>query len=109
MGNIAMAVNEDIKSRVTYSVVMKRLNPDDMQSFILDQFDRAGLGHNTFTEGALDLVVRSSEGVLRAARNLSVSCLLEGLRAQTRTIDIDQVNKVLIQPHWRKDDNLPQY
>jgi len=109
MGNIALTVNEDIKSRVTYSVLLRRLDPDDMQAFILAQLDRAGLGHNVFTAAALDLIVRSCEGVLRKARNLCVSCLLEGLRARTKTIDIDLVNAVLIQPHWRKDQDLPQY
>ena len=109
MDSLALSVNEDIKSRVTYSALLRRINPDDMQAFILAQMDVCGLGHNTFTEGALDLVVRSGEGVLRKVRNLCLSCLLEGLRAQTRTIDIDIVNRVLIQPHWRKDNDLPQY
>lgn len=109
LSNIALSVNEDIRSRVTYSNIMKRLNPDDMHGFILGQLDRAGLGHNTFSQAAIDLVVRSAEGVLRRARNLCVSCLLEGVRAQSRNIDIDLVNKVLIQPHWRKDHDLQQY
>ncbi len=34
MAHLALQANEDIRSRVTYSVVMKRLNPDDMESFI---------------------------------------------------------------------------
>jgi len=109
MGNIALIVNEDIRSRVTYSALMRRLDPDDMKSFILGQLDHAGLGHNVFTAAALDLIVRSAEGVLRKARNLCVSCLLEGVRARTKTIDIDLVNSVLIQPHWRKDHDLQQY
>ena len=109
MGSLALAVNEDIRSRVTYSVLLRRLNPEDMANFILAQLDHCGLGHNTFTEGALDLIVRSSEGVLRKARNLCLACLLEGLRAQNRHLDIDIVNRVLIQPHWRKDNDLPQY
>jgi type II secretory pathway predicted ATPase ExeA len=109
LGNIALAVNEDIKSRVTYSVIMPRLNPDDMRSFILGQLDRAGLGHNTLTGNALDLIVRSSDGVLRKARNLCLSCLLEGLRARTKTIDLDQVNRVLIQPHWRNERDFEQF
>ena len=109
LGNIALAVNEDIKSRVTYSVIMPRLNPDDMRAFILGQLDRVGLGHNTLTENALELIVPSSDGVLRKARNLCLSCLLEGLRARTKTIDLDQVNRVLIQPHWRNDRDLEQF
>lgn len=104
---LSLSVNEEIRSRVTYSVVLPRLAPEDLQAFLLAQFDRAGLGHNTFTEEALALLVRSSEGLLRRARNLCISALIETVRDQTRTVDIKQVNRVLLQPHWRKDYDLP--
>jgi hypothetical protein len=71
------------------------------------QLDRAGLGHNTFSAEALALIVRSGEGLLRRTRNLCVSSLLEALRDQTRIVDLKQVNRVLIQPHWRKDCDAP--
>lgn len=104
---LSLSVNEEIRSRVTYSVVLPRLAPEDLQAFLLAQFDRAGLGHNTFTQEALALLVRSSEGLLRRARNLCISALIETVRDQTRTVDIKQVNRVLLQPHWRKDYDLP--
>ncbi len=63
--NMALKVNEDIKSRVTYSTALKKMNPDDMEAFILRELDQAGLPHNTFTEDALSLVIRSCEGILR--------------------------------------------
>ncbi|MBN2738174.1 MAG: AAA family ATPase [Spirochaetales bacterium] len=98
-----LKVNDDIKSRITYSVVLKRLGPEDMKAFILKQLDLAGLGHNTFSEEAIDLIVRSADGVLRRTRNLCIGSLLEALRAQKKIIDIDLVNRVLIQPHWRNE------
>jgi type II secretory pathway predicted ATPase ExeA len=104
-----LGVNRDIKSRVTYSVITKRLSPDAMRDFLLRELDRAGLGHHTFSQGALELIVRSADGVLRQARNLSVGCLIEGVRSATRTIDIDQVNRVLRQPHWQKDADLTDF
>ncbi len=58
LNNISLSVHQDIKSRVTYSVILLRLNPDQAQAFILDQLDRAGLGHNTFSDEALALIVR---------------------------------------------------
>src|SRR3974390_3126544 len=67
----------------------------------------AGLGHNTFSQEALALIVRSGEGLLRRTRNLCVSCLIEAVRDQTRIVDLKQVNHVLIQPHWRKDCDQP--
>jgi hypothetical protein len=70
-----------------------------MRGFILRELDRAGLGHNTFTQPAVDLIVRSADGVLRQARNLCVGCLIEAVRSASKTIDIDNVNRVLLQPH----------
>ena len=79
-----------------------------MKAFILSELDRIKLGHNTFTEDALDLIVRSSDGVLRKTRNLCLSCMLEAVRLRTRIIGLDTVNRVLIQPHWRKEQDLGQ-
>ena len=58
LANLDLGVNQDIKSRVTYSVVLKRMNPDAMRAFLLREIDRAGLGHNTVTPPAVDLIVR---------------------------------------------------
>lgn len=105
--SLALSVNEEIRSRVTYSVVLPRLSPESIQQFILAQLDQAGLGHNVFTPEALALIIRSSEGLLRRTRNLCLSSLIETVRDQTRSVDLKQVNRVLIQPHWRKDCDSP--
>ena len=60
-----------------------------------------GLPHATFTEEAVNLIARSSEGTLRAVRNLCVGALIEAVRDQTKTVGLKQVNAVLLQPHWR--------
>lgn len=65
LSSISLATHEDIKSRVTYSVVMPKIAPDDMQAWILSELDKAGLGHNTITQDALALIVRSAEGLIR--------------------------------------------
>ena len=77
---------------VAVNIRVKRCDPD---------------GHNTLTEDALALVVRSSEGILRRIRNLCLASLIEAVRDQTRIVDLKQVNAVLIQPHWRKDCDNP--
>ena len=105
--SLALSINEEIRSRVTYSVVLPRLSPETIEQFILSQLDRAGLGHNTFTAEALALIVRSGEGLLRRTRNLCLSSLIEAVRDQTRIVDLKQVNRVLVQPHWRKDCDTP--
>ena len=106
LANMSLKVNDDIKSRITYSTTMKKLNSDDMEQFILDQLDKVALGHNTFTQDALSLIVRSADGVIRRCRNLCLSCMLEAVRAHNKNIDIDIVNRVLIQPHWRNEYDM---
>jgi hypothetical protein len=107
--DLDLGVNQDIKSRVTYSVIAKRLTAEALREFVHRELDRVGLGHNTFTQPALDLVARSAEGVLRRARNLSLGCLVEAVRGANRTIDIDTVNRVLMQPHWQQDVDRVEY
>jgi hypothetical protein len=97
-------VNEDIKNRVTYSVLMQKLAPDSVEGFIRAELDKVALSPGTFTDDALGLIVRSSEGVLRRARNLCLGSLLEAVRDRTKTVDLKQVNRVLLQPHWRQRD-----
>ena len=106
LANMSLRVNDDIKSRITYSTTMPRLNPDDMHQFILTQLDAAALGHNIFTPDAIALIVRSADGILRRCRNLCISTMLEAVRARTKSIGIDIVNKVLIQPHWRNEFDM---
>lgn len=79
LANLDLAVNQDTNNRGTYLVIAKRLNPEALRDFILRDLDRVGLGHNTFTPPAIDLIVRSAEGVLRRAKNLCVGCLIEAV------------------------------
>jgi len=106
MHKLRLTVNEDIRSRITYSVKVPRLNPDDIKTFIFAQLDRIKLGHNVFSEDAVELIVRSSEGILRRTRNLCISAMLETVRDRKQVVGLDQVNRVLMQPHWRKDHDL---
>jgi type II secretory pathway predicted ATPase ExeA len=104
---LGLSINEEIRSRVTYSVVLPRLAPETIEAFVLSELDRAGLGHNTFSPDALALIVRSGEGLLRRTKNLCLGSLIEAVRDQTRTVELKQVNRVLVQPHWRKDCDQP--
>ena len=108
LGSINRIVNEEIKSRVTYSVTLTKLNPDQIRNFIRAQLDTCGLPHRTFSDEALELIVRTAEGILRRARNLCVASLLEAVRHQTKIVELPQVNAVLLQPHWRKEQDFLQ-
>jgi len=105
--SLALSINEEIRSRVTYSALLSRLAPETVEQFILDQLvpatdDQPGQGSE-----ALALIVRSGDGLLRRTRNLCLSSLIEAVRAQTFIVDLPHVNRVLIQPHWRKDCDQP--
>lgn len=93
--------NLDIKNRVTYSAKLDQLTPSTLKDHIHQQLDLVGLPHTTFTEEALNLILRLSEGTLRAIKNLCLGSLIEAVRDQTKTVDLKQVNAVLMQPHWR--------
>ena len=54
------------------SALMKSMAPDTLEAHIHARLDHAGLPHHTFTDDALHLVLRVSEGVLRAVKNLCV-------------------------------------
>jgi type II secretory pathway predicted ATPase ExeA len=110
LSSLGLAINQDIKSRVTYSVITRRLADDVMREFIHRELDRIGLAHNTFTSGATELIIRSVDGVLRRCRNLCLSTMLEAVCAAAgRTIDIDVVNRVLLQPHWQTQVDLTDF
>jgi type II secretory pathway predicted ATPase ExeA len=106
LNRLSLTTNEDIKSRVTYSVLLQKLAPDDTERFIRAELDKVALGHNTLTDDALSLIVRSSEGRLRSAKNLCLGALLEAVRDRTKVVDLKQVNRVLLQPHWRTETPL---
>lgn len=100
---LQLRVNHDLKSRITYSAKLETLTSQHLTDYILAQLDRAGLPHATFTEEALNLITRASEGTLRAVKNLCIGSLIEAVRDRTKTVDLKQVNAVLLQPHWRHD------
>lgn len=65
----------------------------------------ATLTHNTLDEDALGLIARSSDGLLRAARNLTLASLIEAVRTQCRHVSLELVNRALMQPHWRRAES----
>jgi type II secretory pathway predicted ATPase ExeA len=91
----------DLKSRITHSAKIDALAPPALTAYVHGQLDLAGLSHSSFTDDALSLILRTSEGTLRAVKNLCVGALIEAVRDQTKTVDLKQVNAVLMQPHWR--------
>ena len=103
---LRLTVNQDLHSRLTYSATLRKLAPDAMEAFVLGQFDRCGLPHHTLTPEALALIARASDGVLRAARNLTLATLIEAVRVQKKQAGLELVNKALLQPHWRSLDEL---
>lgn len=103
---LSMLNNQDIKSRITYSATLKRLNDEDLTDFIHQQLTQAKMSITTFDEGAMTLILRHSEGNLRLCRNLCMGSLIEAARETQKTVTITHVNHVLVQPHWRSHQQL---
>jgi type II secretory pathway predicted ATPase ExeA len=108
--SLQLRPQQDLKSRVTYSAKIDTLAPSALIAYIHSQLDRAGLPHHTFTDEPLNLILRLAEGTLRSVKNLCIGSLIEAVRDQTKTVDLKQVNSVLMQPHWRHNpqDELAQ-
>lgn len=106
MTTIKRRDNEDIRSRITQSSEFKSLSPNDMLDYMHRQLDQSGLPHNTFTEAAINLILKVNNGNLRATKNLCLGGMQEALRSQTRTVDHHEINRVLDQPHWQQSNML---
>jgi len=103
---LSLNVNQDIKSRITYSASILPLNDDDMETYIVKELEAVRLGINTFDPNAIELIIRSAQGNLRLCRNLCYGSLIEACRETKKQITITHVNAILVQPHWRSHDEL---
>ena len=103
---LSMMVNQDIKSRITYSQHLLPLNDEDMEQYIIKELESVRLGINTFDSAATELIVRSAQGNLRLCRNLCYGSLIEACRETKKIVTISHVNNVLVQPHWRSHEEL---
>jgi MSHA biogenesis protein MshM len=103
---LSMRINEDLKTRITYSKNILPLNDNDLEQYIIKELEAVKLGINTFDQGAIELIIRSVTGNLRLCRNLCYGSLIEACRDGKRIVNIKHVNNVLIQPHWRSHDEL---
>ena len=104
LARLALAVNEDLRSRVSYSALLRPLAPEDIEAFILRELDRCGLAHSRIDTAALHLIAASCGGILRHAVNLTTAALIQTVRTQNTTTTTAHVNTALMQPHWREHD-----
>ncbi|MFS1524420.1 ExeA family protein [Microbulbifer sp. 2304DJ12-6] len=103
---LSMNLNQDIKSRITYSENIAPLNDEDLERYIVRELEVVRLGINTFDAASMELIIRSAQGNLRLCRNLCYGSLIEACRESKKIVTISHVNSVLVQPHWRSHDEL---
>jgi len=103
---LTLNINQDIKSRITYSANIIALNDDDLTQYIAKELEAVRMGANTFDDAAIELIIRSAQGNLRLCRNLCYGSLIEACRETKKVATINHVNNVLIQPHWRSHEEL---
>ena len=46
LAQLALYVNKDLRSRVSYSAILNKLTAEDIETFILREFERVGLAHS---------------------------------------------------------------
>lgn len=107
--SLSMKVNEDVKSRITYSKNILPLSDNEIEQYILSELESVKLGANVFNEDALEIITRSVEGNLRLCRNLCYASLIEACRENKKIVNTNHVNAVLIQPHWRSHEELIKF
>lgn len=105
LATLALAINEDLRSRVSYSALLRPLAPEDIEAFILRELERCGLAHSRIDTAALHLIATNCGGILRHAVNLTTAALIQTVRTQATTTTTAHVNTVLMQPHWRQHDH----
>jgi type II secretory pathway predicted ATPase ExeA len=105
---LSMKMNEDLKSRITYSKTLMPLNDEDIEKYILNELESVQLGANTFDESAIEIIKRSVQGNLRLCRNLCFGSLIDACCDNKRIVTATHVNNVLVQPHWRSQEELLQ-
>ena len=103
---LSLNVNQDIKSRITYSANITPLNDDDLERYIIKELEAVRMGFNTFDSAAIELILRSTQGNLRLCRNLCYGSLIEACRETKKIVTITHVNTILVQPHWRSHEEL---
>ena len=103
---LSLNINQDIKSRITFSQTIKPLNDDDLERYIIKELEAVKMGVNTFDHGVIEVIIRSAAGNLRLCRNLCYASLIEACREAKKIVTIRHVNQVLVQPHWRSHDEL---
>jgi MSHA biogenesis protein MshM len=106
--NLSLIVHADIKSRITYSQRLLPLTDEDLITYLHHELTQTRLGTHVFDDGAQEVILRYAQGNLRRCRHLCHSSLLEACRANQRTVTIQHVSAVLIQPHWRSHEELMQ-
>ena len=105
---LALAVNEDLRSRISYSAILRPLIPEDITHFILRELDACAMAHARIDTAALNLIATSASGILRHAVNLTTASFIQTVRTQTQTMTTAHVNTALMQPHWRDHEHWIQ-
>ena len=95
---IRLSKQPALKDRVTYTAHLD-IGPDALTNHIQHQLELAGLPPHTFTDDAVALILRASNGTLWDVNNLCLGSLVEAVNDRTKTVGLAQVNAVLMQPH----------
>jgi type II secretory pathway predicted ATPase ExeA len=82
-----LALDEPLKQRVAIRVRLKAFSEENTREYIAHRMHIAGSPKNPFTEGAMGVIYRYSDGVPRLINTICDNALLDGFLFKTNTID----------------------
>jgi len=91
-----LSLDEPLKQRVAVKIKLKAFSEEDTKDYIRHRLHVAGSSKEIFSEAAINLIYRYTQGVARRINTVCDNALLEGYLFKSNTIDADTIKAVAI-------------
>ena len=91
-----LALDEPLKQRVAVKIRLKELSEKDTADYIKHRLNVAGCRQPVFSEDAIRMIYRCTNGTARLINTVCDNALLEGYLAKSATIDGDIIQTVAV-------------
>jgi type II secretory pathway predicted ATPase ExeA len=82
-----LALDEPLKQRVAIRIKLNAYSEEDTRNYIQHRMKVAGCGTDIFTDKAISMIFRYSNGVPRLINTICDNALLEGFLFKTSAVD----------------------
>jgi type II secretory pathway predicted ATPase ExeA len=91
-----LSLDEPLKQRVAVKIRLKEFSENDTRDYIKHRLTVAGCHTDIFSEEAIDLVYRATNGIPRLINAVCDNALLEGYLAKANTLDGSVIKTVAV-------------